>query len=123
MLPGPGMAPALEPAMPGPSWEERRQGLRLAMIGLPIVVAATTAPVILFAVRAIPAWVMFALMVPACAFEVWVVLLVRRRMLARRIAHRLARSDRCGSCAHDLTGLVREPDGCRICPECGAGWR
>jgi hypothetical protein len=30
---------------------------------------------------------------------------------------------RCGACAYDLTASPVEPDGCVICPECGAAWR
>ncbi len=30
---------------------------------------------------------------------------------------------RCATCAYSLRGLPREPDGCTVCPECGAAWR
>ena len=30
---------------------------------------------------------------------------------------------RCPSCAYDLATLTPEPDGCTVCPECGAAWR
>ena len=29
----------------------------------------------------------------------------------------------CPSCGYDMTGLVDDPDGYRVCPECGAAWR
>ena len=29
----------------------------------------------------------------------------------------------CGACVHDMTGVPDQPDGCRVCPECGAAWR
>lgn len=28
----------------------------------------------------------------------------------------------CGSCGYSLRGLVREDDGCVVCPECGGAW-
>jgi hypothetical protein len=29
----------------------------------------------------------------------------------------------CPSCRYHLAGLPTEPDGCTVCPECGAAWR
>ncbi|MEX2219225.1 MAG: hypothetical protein WD749_10760 [Phycisphaerales bacterium] len=29
----------------------------------------------------------------------------------------------CPSCGYGLAELNPEPDGCRVCPECGAAWR
>ena len=29
----------------------------------------------------------------------------------------------CLACLYDLSGLEPEPDGCTVCPECGAGWK
>ena len=29
---------------------------------------------------------------------------------------------RCGACLSDLQGLIPEPDGCVVCPECGGAW-
>ncbi len=29
----------------------------------------------------------------------------------------------CASCAYDLAALIPDPDGCRVCPECGAAWK
>ncbi len=37
-------------------------------------------------------------------------------------ARRLARVE-CGACTFSLDGLPTEPDGCTLCPECGAAWR
>lgn len=31
--------------------------------------------------------------------------------------------DLCPHCAHGLGGIPAEPDGCTVCPECGASWR
>jgi hypothetical protein len=35
----------------------------------------------------------------------------------------LPRHGFCAACINDLTGLTPEPDGCTVCPECGAAWR
>jgi len=35
----------------------------------------------------------------------------------------LPRHGFCAACLRDLTGLAPNPDGCTICPECGAAWR
>lgn len=31
--------------------------------------------------------------------------------------------DLCPHCAHGLRGIPPEPDGCVVCPECGAAWK
>ncbi len=31
--------------------------------------------------------------------------------------------DLCPGCVHGLGGIPPEPDGCVVCPECGAAWR
>lgn len=35
----------------------------------------------------------------------------------------LPRHGFCAACINDLTDLPAEPDGCTICPECGAAWK
>lgn len=50
-----------------------------------------------------------------------------RAAIARRrasiIAHAAAAEGFCGGCAYPLDALDPEPDGCTVCPECGAAWR
>jgi len=29
----------------------------------------------------------------------------------------------CGACGYGLAEIPAEPDGCKVCPECGAAWR
>ncbi|MCC7388765.1 MAG: hypothetical protein IT431_08340 [Phycisphaerales bacterium] len=45
----------------------------------------------------------------------------------RRFRHRYERvrilPPACLACLYELSGLTTEPDGCTICPECGAAWR
>ena len=38
------------------------------------------------------------------------------------VQRRIDRSE-CGGCTFSLAGLNPEPDGCTVCPECGAAWR
>ncbi len=38
------------------------------------------------------------------------------------VASLLAAFCRCGGCAYRLDEIMPEPDGCRVCPECGAAW-
>jgi hypothetical protein len=49
----------------------------------------------------------------------------RRRRIASIAAVAAAYTGRghCASCAYNLNRLPPEPDGCVICPECGAAWR
>ena len=35
----------------------------------------------------------------------------------------LVAADICPHCAHGIGGIPPEPDGCTVCPECGAAWR
>ncbi len=39
-----------------------------------------------------------------------------------RLANDMVRAGRCAGCAYSLEGLGPEPDGCTVCPECGAAW-
>lgn len=41
----------------------------------------------------------------------------------RRRCEALAARGRCGACGYDLAKVKTEPDGCRVCPECGTAWR
>lgn len=38
------------------------------------------------------------------------------------VRNALLDSSLCPCCAYDLRALPEEPDGCRVCPECGAAW-
>lgn len=42
---------------------------------------------------------------------------------ADRAVAAMLESDLCPACAHGLNGLPPAPDGCTVCPECGAAWR
>ncbi len=51
---------------------------------------------------------------------------IERRRLSRNAAaasEGLLERHLCPSCGYKLTALPIDPDGCTICPECGAAWR
>ncbi len=118
------LLPALEsPALGDANREDRTGAIRLALIFVPLILAAAALPFALFGLGIIPRWLFMAAMLPLSVVEFIVAVRIGRRAQAGRIARRLAARDRCGSCAHDLTGLRRDADGCRCCPECGAAWQ
>ncbi len=45
-----------------------------------------------------------------------------RRVSARWSLLRLPKGQ-CLACGYDLRRCAREPDGCTVCPECGAAWK
>lgn len=49
--------------------------------------------------------------------------IARPRLRAMRTAAQRLVPLRCAVCGYALEGLNIEPDGCRVCPECGAAWR
>ncbi len=61
------------------------------------------------------------------AFVAWLIAIFSIGPLgwwARDDNKRLARYWRlCAACGYHLRGLTSEPDGCTLCPECGAAWR
>jgi hypothetical protein len=46
-----------------------------------------------------------------------------RRLMLRLANNELLRQEVCASCGYDLSGGENDPDGLRICPECGAAWK
>jgi hypothetical protein len=53
----------------------------------------------------------------------WILMKVLVTWRSRAIIDHLLSKHRCPACAFDLRGLTADPDGCTICPECGAAWR
>jgi DNA-directed RNA polymerase subunit RPC12/RpoP len=47
--------------------------------------------------------------------------LARRRSLFKQ-AEVVLEDGLCGSCGYNLHGTIPQPDGCAVCPECGAAW-
>jgi len=54
---------------------------------------------------------------------VWLCAEVERRSIARDRAALDHLPPVCVACGQDLTGVPAHPDGCTVCPECGAAWR
>jgi hypothetical protein len=48
---------------------------------------------------------------------------VDRRRFGVRLERVRALPPVCLACLYDLSGLPPEPDGCTVCPECGAAWK
>jgi len=48
---------------------------------------------------------------------------IQNRRRRHRMAAQLAWFSECLVCAYPLAELEPEPDGCTVCPECGAAWR
>lgn len=102
----------------------KRSVLKLAAIGMLMgLLGGSTALLSGWLGAGIPAWVM-----PALASGVMVsVFVYRSRRAVRRIAPRIIDAflfeGRCPGCGYVLDGTQIEPDGCRVCPECGAAWK
>ncbi len=43
--------------------------------------------------------------------------------MCERVFARRDEQNRCRACTFSLAGLAAEPDGCTVCPECGAAWK
>ncbi|MEX2219226.1 MAG: hypothetical protein WD749_10765 [Phycisphaerales bacterium] len=46
-----------------------------------------------------------------------------RRGRLRAVLRRCLSEGLCPACGYSLRGVPDQPDGCRVCPECGAAWR
>ncbi len=44
-------------------------------------------------------------------------------ILDPRYRSMIAANGHCAACGYTIMDLPPEPDGCTVCPECGAGWR
>lgn len=90
------------------------------------------ASVSLFAALAIPTLIIFnrlpmwsvvlAVAPAALAIPISLVLL-ERWFQAERYRDAYLRIGLCPSCGFDMSAAPPEPDGCRVCPECGGAWR
>ncbi len=88
-------------------WQEHRAALRRPA-------AAATPWVQTLSSRVMP---MLPLLVPLVFFAV---ALPRER---RERAKVLTMRGCCGACGYGIQHVASEPDGCRVCPECGGAWR
>ena len=70
----------------------------------------------------------FSSLVDFVGFSLWMAImaLIQSRIFWRSDEHgmrAILRIGRCPSCLYELDGVPAEPDGCTVCPECGAAWR
>jgi len=63
------------------------------------------------------------LLLPAGCVAMWAAMRSVRPWLARRAIRACVRFGHCSACAYEIRGLPAAPDGCTVCPECGAAWR
>jgi hypothetical protein len=71
----------------------------------------------------LPLIVRRGLLIPLGSVLVWVLLRMVRPWLGMRAVRACLRSEVCPNCAYRIHGIPAEPDGCTVCPECGAAWR
>ncbi len=92
-------------------------------VGFPMVIA--------FAMMWMPAgvldlklWLIPIFLIPAVLIPFGMVaVLVRAPKLAWSTwTEQIIAQGHCPSCGYPLEGLDPEPDGCRVCPECGGAW-
>lgn len=91
----------------------------VVMVTLIVVVWAAWAVVVTVApsFRSVPIfWIV--VVVSVVGFRFWA-----RRAAAGNLARTAVAEGVCGACAYSLQDLATEPDGCLVCPECGAAWR
>lgn len=65
----------------------------------------------------------FAQFLGLFAFTYVVLLPISRRLYARDLIATCVSHGACASCGYDLREVHPSPDGCAVCPECGAAWR
>jgi hypothetical protein len=52
-----------------------------------------------------------------------IVMISGLRILDPRYRAMIAANGHCAACGYEIMDLPPEPDGCTVCPECGAAWR
>lgn len=99
------------------------RGVLFGLAALPVMLVAALAPVWIAIRTGWPWWLKILSGLPMGILPALITIFMVRRVAPQRLARQHVRAGYCGSCAHDLTGLSREGDGCRVCSECGAAWR
>ncbi len=91
-----------------------------------LVLLGVLIPMILLArplAEAIGALAAFIVNGVVAAATIAVLLRVIAGMRARKVVARCLNERKCPACSYSLAGIAPEPDGCTVCPECGAAWR
>lgn len=100
-----------------------RRGVLFGLLALPLLLVAALAPAFMSFQWKWPLWLMLLAAVPLGLIPPIVTIFVMRRTMGGRLARVYAHAGYCGSCGHDLAGILPEQDGCSVCPECGSAWR
>ena len=96
-----------------PGFGEAELSTRMWPLGV-LLVAVFVA--MIFALYSV--WFVVPLVVIGCgAREYW------RESAWRSLRSSMIRDGYCASCSYTLADSPIKPDGCRVCPECGAAWR
>lgn len=101
--------------------ERRRLRIQMAMFGASIGLATA---VLLFAFQRIADsfWPLLLLVAICASVPVYFSFAARRTMITR-LKRIYLDAGICASCGYGLRDIPPEPDGCRVCPECGGAWR
>ncbi len=70
-----------------------------------------------------PIWMIIAYSFVVASVLGFLMLGVAYQPMLRWYAERRIARGECGVCEFSLDGLSPEPDGCTLCPECGAAWK
>lgn len=92
-------------------------------IPLIIIIGFVIASLASLILPALPRWIVVA---PIVVSVVCIAALRARHAVNLRssaYADLFLREGRCPGCAYVLDGVTDEPDGCRVCPECGGAWK
>jgi hypothetical protein len=60
---------------------------------------------------------------PAVMVAWWLLWVLLRTRWYRWASARCVRFGHCPACGYDIRGIPAAPDGCTVCPECGAAWK
>lgn len=108
---------------PRPDRADFMRGVGYGVLALPVLLAAALAPVYVAFQWPAPWWGRIVAMLPMTVLPAVVTIWLVRRVAGERIARLYVLAGYCASCGYDLEATAERPDGVRLCPECGAGWR
>ena len=99
------------------------RALAYLFAALPIFYLCARTPAWLSFGLQLPLWIMLLAAIPLGVIPPIIIIAIFRRAAADRLARYYLAAAYCPSCAYDLASISPQPDGCRVCPECGAAWR
>lgn len=99
------------------------RGIGYGLLVLPVLLVAALAPAwMAFGVKW-PWWATILAAIPIGTLPALIILFFVRHVAAGHIARSYLLANCCASCGFDLEGTSPQPDGCHVCPECGAAWK